>query len=543
MSWLEWIIFFFALQVVHGLGTWKMYKAAGYNPVTAFIPIYNAVVLTRIINRPWYWVILLFLPVVNLIMFMVVWVEMCRAFGFNKQKDTILAVVSLGFYLYYINYTQPLNHIEDRSLHPSSKQGEWISSLLFAIVAATIVHTYVIQPFIIPTSSLEKTLLVGDFLLVSKFHYGARLPMTTIAAPMVHDSIPVAGVKSYLSRPQLPYTRLPGFQKVHRSDIVVFNWPVDSIDVYGADDQKFHYKPIDKKTNYVKRCVGIPGDTLSMVDSKVYINGEPLELPDRAKLQFTYELETDGYVFNEQQLIQEYGLTDGFGQGRRRDNNKDVLQISAATPEAIERLKATGHILKVTRQDDPPSSQYRGKLRDPKNENSVYEVPHVFPYTGLYNNTNDDRAPFLIPAKGMTTSINFENIHYFKRIIEIYEGSQLGIVNQVEIRGENVLLNNMPLTSYTFKDNYYWLMGDNRDNSLDSRFWGYVPETHIVGKPVFIWMSYDTNKSFPSAIRLDRLFTTIHGSGEPVSYFVYFVVLLIGYFVVRRIMKNRKARN
>jgi signal peptidase I len=542
MSWLEWLIFFLVLQVIHGLGTWKMYKAAGQNPITAFVPVLNAVMLMRIINRPWYWVILLFLPVVNLIMFIVIWVEICRAFGYNQQKDTVLAIVTLGFYIYYLNYTQPLNHIEDRSLHPRSKQGEWISSLLFAIVAATIVHTYVMQPFIIPTSSLEKTLLIGDFLLVSKFHYGPRVPMTTVALPMVHDSIPVVGVKSYLSRPQLPYTRIPGFTEIKRNDIVVFNWPTDSINVFGRDDGKYYYKPIDKKTNYVKRCVGIPGDTLSMVDGKVFINGDSLQLPDRAKLQHNYLLETDGTYFDEEEIRFEYGITEGFGQGRRQGDDRDLL-AGNMTEEAVEKLKATGSIKSVERMLAEPSSQYRGKLRDPKDINSVYDVPHVFPYTGIYNNTKDDRAPFLIPAAGMTTPISFKNIHYFKRIIEVYEGSEIDLNNQVSVDGNQVFLNNEPLEEYTFKYNYYWLMGDNRDNSLDSRFWGYVPESHVVGKPVFIWMSYDTMKPFPSGCRIERLFTVIHGTGEPISFFVYFVVLLIGYFVVRKIIKNKKIKS
>ena len=171
----SWFIFILIIQIIHGLGTWKLYIKAGRKAWEAFVPIYNAVILMKIINRPWWWVILLFLPIVNLIMFPVVWVETARSFGKNSNLDTILCVITLGLYLYYINYTQDVEHIKDRSLHPRTAAGDWVSSILFAVVAATIVHTYFIQPFTIPSSSLEKSLLIGDFLFVSKMHYGASI--------------------------------------------------------------------------------------------------------------------------------------------------------------------------------------------------------------------------------------------------------------------------------------------------------------------------------------------------------------------------------
>ncbi|SCY02120.1 signal peptidase I [Nonlabens sp. Hel1_33_55] len=524
MSWTGWIILFIILQIVHGAGTWKFYKAAGRQPWEAFVPIYNSVILMKIINRPVWWTILLFLPVVNLIMFIVIWVETLRAFGYNNAKDTALVVLTGGLYLYYVNYTQPLVHIKDRSLKPRTAAGEWTSSILFAVVAATIVHTYVMQPFIIPTPSLEKTLLTGDFLFVSKFHYGPRFPMTPIAAPMVHDTIPVLRVKSYLDRPQLPYLRLPGVSDVKRNDIVVFNWPVDSVNAFPYNDGKYHYKPIDKKSNYVKRCVGVPGDTLSMVDGKVYINGEPLQLPERAKLQHSFLLETKGGQYTPEQMA-DYGITDGFQQGQLTGTNTPGLSIKAATDEAIEKLKATGNVVSVEQTvfNDAASQRY-------------------FPYDGMVGNSYDNIKPFLIPEKGMTTPITYKNIDYYRRIIEEYEGSEMEISNTINLRGNSVYLNGAPLTEYTFKQDYFWLMGDNRHNSEDSRIWGYVPETHVVGKPVFVWMSLDWTKGITNMVRWDRLFTTVNGDGQPTSYFVYFVVLLAGYFVVRKIMKNRKAK-
>ena len=279
------------IQVIHFAGTWKLYQRANRKAWEAAIPIYNAVILMKIINRPKWWVILLFIPVINQLMFPMLWIETARSFGFNKRKDTALVLLTLGFYLFFINYATNSTYKLNRSLKPRTALGEWVSSIAFAIIAATLVHTYVMQPYTIPTSSLEKTLLVGDYLFVSKFHYGARVPTTTIATPMLHDSIPTAiisekNTKSYLNKPLLPYLRIPGFQKIKRNDIVVFNWPVDTL-VHWMDPSKgTDFKPLDKKTNYVKRCVGIAGDTLEVRDGYVYINGKQNILPDRAKLQF-----------------------------------------------------------------------------------------------------------------------------------------------------------------------------------------------------------------------------------------------------------------
>ena len=286
MSYQDWFIIFIAVQFIHGLGTWKLYIKAGEKPWAAFVPVYNAIVLMRIINREWWLVFLLFLPVINVIMFIVIWVEIARSFGKNTYLDTFLTIITLGLYTYYLNYFLDLDHVKNRDINPKSTSGEWTSSILWAIILATIFHNYVIQPYTIPTSSLEKSLLVGDFLFVSKFHYGARVPMTAVAAPMVHDTIPLINTKSYFDELELPYLRVPGFQKIKRNDIVVFNWPVDTL-VHWTDPSKgIDYKPLDKKTNYVKRCVGIAGDTLEVRDGYVYINGKQNILPDRAKLQF-----------------------------------------------------------------------------------------------------------------------------------------------------------------------------------------------------------------------------------------------------------------
>ncbi|GGG57842.1 signal peptidase I [Bizionia arctica] len=518
-------IFLLVIQIIHGLGTWKLYIKAGRQAWEAFVPVYNAVILMKIINRPWWWTILLFLPIVNLIMFPVVWVETARSFGKNTTTDTILAVFSLGFYNYYLNYALDLKHIENRDLHPRTSAGDWVSSILFAIVAATIVHTYFIQPYTIPTSSLEKSLLVGDFLFVSKFHYGARVPMTTISAPMVHDTIPFLNKKSYLyndnvekkntafiNKLSLPYMRIPGFQKIKRNDIVVFNWPVDTMLTMRGTDRN-RYKPIDKKTNYVKRSVGIPGDTLEVRDGYVFINGKQNELPDRAKIQFSYKVETKNGPFNNEQLTKRYGITDL----PQYNQDYSISYFPGITEEGLEQFK------------DHPNVKSIEPLKREKGQREA----SVFPHDPNYDWNNDFFGPLYIPEAGATIDLNLEVLPLYKRAITEYEG------NTLQVKGNQIFINGEVANTYTFKKDYYWMMGDNRHNSQDARSWGFVPFDHVVGKPVLIWMSWDRF----GKPRWERFFTTVHGSGTATSYFIPFLIIIAGLFGFSQWRKRKKANS
>ncbi len=543
MNWTEWSLFFIGLQLLHFLGTWKLYKAAGYAPWKAAVPVYNAVVLMRIINRPTWWVILLFIPVVNLIMFLVIWVETLRSFGKNSSKDTFLGIVTLGLYIFTLNYSAHPTHIRDRSLQPKTGLGETVSSLLFAVVAATIVHNYIFQPFIIPTGSLEKSLLIGDFLIVSKFHYGARPPMTTAAFPMVHDTLPLVGVKSYLNKPQLPYMRLPALQKIKQNDIVVFSWPADTVRRFFVKEKGVR-KPIDKKSNYVKRCVALPGDTLEIINGLVHTNGKRLQLPDRARVQYSHTIYAEAGISSRK--LAEQGFSD-FTRTYKIDNITQesfnallpyIIWQSGATLENFRvytgakglpvslirqyRLNATELLEK--RKDIVLTLNEAAQLRSQSWTDSVVrKIARVksantafFPNRIPYDWNEDNFGPLVIPKAGTTVNINSTTWPLYKKIIQDYEKNQVGVTSA------GISINGQPADSYTFKQDYYWMMGDNRHRSEDSRYWGFVPKDHIVGKPVFIWFSVDGfNDGIKNwKIRWDRVFTTVGGeeNAPPTSF-------------------------
>lgn len=562
MTLYQWFVFFLILQIVHFLGTWKLYEAAGRKRWEAAIPVYNAIVLMKIINRPTWWTILLFIPVINLIMFPVVWVETLRSFGKNSTLDTFLAIFTLGFYVYYVNYTQKLNYIPERSLTPTNKTADTVSSLLFAIVVATLVHTYFIQPYTIPSASLEKSLLIGDFLFVSKVNYGARTPMTPIAAPMVHDSLPFMGRLSYCKWPQLPYFRFPGFEKIKNNDIVVFNWPRDTLDnMYQPSNVRID-KPIDKKTNYVKRCVGIPGDSLAIKDGIVFINGKELILPERAKPQYMHNIYSKNGVPTN--LLKEVGSTEydityevQFNDQKQLEALKPYIKSAEQISEGTYKIKTSqqGIPLEVIKEysinlhevsDYQVTSNLTLQGADKLRKNSLLDsviriiVPKtpsnsIFPYTKDWS--IDNFGSVHIPKEGETVALNTASLPFYKIIITEYEGNDLKVI------GNDIYVNGKKVTTYTFKQNYYWMMGDNRHNSLDARYFGYTPEDHIVGKPTFIWMSWDSNGKGINKVRWDRVFTTVGGDGQPYSYFKFFLMALAAYFGISYFMNKRKEKS
>ena len=567
MSGIQWIIFGLAIQAVHFLGTWKLYKAAGEAPWKALVPVYNAIVLLKIIHRPKWWVLLLFLPVINLMIFMVFWIDTVKHFGKSKTIDSVLAVVTLGFYIYIINYQSDPKYISDKKDISRSAFSEWIGSIVFAVVAATFVHNYFFQPYIIPTGSLERSLLIGDFLFVSKFHYGARIPTTTVAFPMVHDTLPIVKTRSYSNKPQLPYLRLPRIQKIKRNDIVVFNWPADTVRQFFVKETGVK-KPLDKKSNYVKRCVGIAGDTLEIIGGFVHINGEKNVLPDRANVLYNFKAYNSKGVSSRKLL--ELGIKDFYRRfkienitqnsydqlapylvGTQGRGQEDFIVITRHTGLPIELIRSLGlrvsEILEKTKDlnltvKEAEEIEKQNWIDSIVQWNQKIKTPNLsfFPNKIPFDWNQDNFGPIVIPKKGVTVDLDLNNLPLYKKIIVDYEK------NKLETDGNSLLINGKKSTQYTFKMDYYWMMGDNRHRSEDSRFWGFVPEDHIVGKPVFLWFSIDgINDGIRNwKVRWDRVFSTVGGSGERVSYFPYFVILIViwqGYVYYRKRKSNKRG--
>ena len=568
MNEFQWILFFLSIQVIHFLGTWKLYKTAGEEPWKAIIPFYNAIIFLKILHRPKWWVLLLFLPVINLMIFMVLWVDTVKHFGKNTPADGLFAVLSLGFFIYTINYQKNPKYISDESMIVRSTFNEWIGSIIFAVVAATFVHNYFFQPYIIPTGSLEKSLLIGDFLFVSKFHYGARVPSTTIAFPMVHDTLPLIKSRSYLKKPQLPYIRLPKLQKIKRNDIVVFNWPADTVRQFFVKEAGVK-KPIDKKSNYVKRCVGLPGDKLEIKNGFVYINENKNILPDRARIQFNYTAYSNKGISSRK--LSQLGLTDYY----RRFRIENITQNSYAklSPYIVGTSgNSPENFIIITRESGIPITLVRSlglkisevlekskelnlTIEEAKEiekqvwvdslvqKNQKIKTPNIsfFPNKIPFDWNQDNFGPIEIPARGKTIAINLSNLPLYKKIIVDYENNSLKTI------GNEIFINDKKVNQYTFLQDYFWMMGDNRHRSEDSRFWGFVPEDHIVGKPVFIWFSISgINDGLSNwKVRWDRVFSTVGGEGKRVSYFPYFLISIIiwqGYLFIRKRKKKKVSQ-
>ena len=511
----QWLIFFLLMNIWHFLMYCCFYKRAGYPAWYALIPFYNAYILTKIINRPWWWFILLYIPVVNLLMAAVYWFQVLEVFGKNTLKDKILVLVTLGLYLVYLNFFEAKN-LPYRPEHDDKET--LLGSIVFAVIAATLVHVFAFQPFIIPTPSLEKSLLVGDFLFVSKLHYGPRVPMTVVSVPMVHDTVPVLKVKSYMDRPQLPYMRLPGFQKPKRFEIVVFNWPADTVEQFFTVSKKRIRKPIDKKSNYVKRLVGLPGDTIQVKDGILYVNGRRARYPDRTELQHNYVLQLKkGKGIGKRhfkRIKEKYRFDLRYAETARMNDSTFVINMTRKVADYLSRLPEVDTVY-----------MYLDTLRHDK----------VFPGTGWWS--MDNFGPLYIPKKGDKVRLDRKNYLLYKKLLEEYETGQPLTENKVEWKDGMAYINGKPVKEYTFKQDYYWMMGDNRNRSEDSRIWGFVPWTHIVGKPVFIWMSWDKNDK---RIRWERVFTTVHGKGERRSYLIPFLLLVLAYYGWAKYRKKKR---
>lgn len=407
---------------------------------------------------------------------------------------------------------------------------EWVDALIFALVAVYIINIFLFQNYKIPTSSLEKTMLVGDHLFVSKVSFGPRMPITPIAFPLVQNAFPIINTKSYTDRPTWKYRRLKGFGNVEREDIVVFNFPpgdtvpflytnpdyyntireqgeailsrnpellngtqflseyeerqfVNSVGRNAVKDNeavfgKVLYRPVDRRDNYVKRCVALPGDVFEVRHNQIYINGTASPNPEY--LQHCYYVVTDGTLLNDR-FYERLGISKA-----DREIYGNYYRL-AMTNEMLETAKTFSFIKNIQVEEHPADSSAQ-----------------VFPYSKYFPWSRDNYGPLTIPAKGTTVDLTMENILLYERIITSYEGNTLAIKNNV------IYINNKPATSYTFAMDYYFMLGDNRHKSADSRYWGFVPEDHIVGRPILVWLSLDADKGFPANIRWNRFFKMVN---------------------------------
>ena len=389
---------------------------------------------------------------------------------------------------------------------PDGKQTkvvEWVDAIIFAVIAATFIRMFFIEAYTIPTSSMEKSMLIGDYLFVSKTSYGPKLPNTTLSFPFVHHTMPLSKTKkSYVEWIKKPYKRIAGFGNVKNNDVVVFNFPEGDTVAVNVQNQSYYQlirsygrervwqeketfgdiiaRPVDKRENYIKRCVGIPGDVLEYKNGQLFVNGK--EQQHFAGMQYDNIVTTDGTGINKRML----------DQMKIAEDDRHMVSNSQyyfpLTKENEDKMKAMKNVTSIQRTLVPAANWDR----------------NIFPFSSKYQWNVDNFGPLEIPKKGQTVKLNMDNLPLYERIIDLYEA------NDLNVKDSTIYINGAVAESYTFKMDYYWMMGDNRHNSADSRYWGFVPEDHIVGKAVFIWLSMDKDQPFYNKIRWSRLFSFVH---------------------------------
>ncbi len=530
------VVFLIVFYILLSISLYFLFPKAGVDGVKGLIPGVNFIEWSKLIGRPKWYPLLLLVPILNIFIFCGMAVDLVRSFKKYKFKHTAGAVLAAPLAFYQLSkkkdvaYDGP-NYIKEKEflknynkeMHEARKKGdkrkierldknnpykksffrEWTESIFFAVFAAAFIRMFFIEAFVIPTPSMEGSLMVGDFLFVSKPSYGIRTPMTVAMLPLLHNRIPFSDSESYLKKPSLDYHRLPGLESIERNKPIVFNWPVgDTVYVTSARPyaigqvrrdpsmmnrdpelskkvrkKNFVVRPIDKKDHYIKRCVAMPGDSLEIKDGQIYINGEKGKNPE--KMQFLYKVNGDFRAISKKKL-KDWNIAQTKASVLGNMSNPSYLYL---TDDQFEKLQAYKDKFTLTNYEHEASPST------------------LFPFDSkLYPNQSiNNYGPIWIPQQGATVDISMDNISLYRRIIDVYEN------NDFEIKNNKIFINGAEANTYTFKQDYYWAMGDNRDNSEDSRAWGYVPHDHIVGKPLFIWFS-TKNANWRDGIRFNRMF-------------------------------------
>jgi len=607
---MEYLAFFIGYAIIFltpVIGRWdKLFARLDQPGWAAFIPFYNYFVALRVCKQPWYWVVFLLMPGIQFIMWASVNVTMIRRFGEFGVKETVFGIL-FPFPVFWniakddekyapvaptnwdiekqVNMRSPSDHValffalpivghliyfpfslisRDRKKGKKSVLKEWGDAILFALIAASAIRTYVFEPYTIPTGSMEKTLMVGDYLFVEKLTYGPRVPMTPFSFPVVHNTLPWINTKSYVEIQDIPYTRVPGIRFVERNDVTVFNFPAGDTALgdfrmpYGLvghtyeqilrdeafyiasqmEAKSFEYfeanlesyknkarqhfeegtvysrildytdvergytaingvleRPVDKRENYIKRCVAIAGDLIEIKDKELYINGELAHKPEH--MQYKYYLDsTTFFTDSDYEYFEKSFGVDRDEIAARYYYPGEVLTFPLNETNFIKAKAVFGDALK---KDTREKGVYETLFR----QGRVSQYLSIFPNDPQYDWTEDNFGPLRIPAKGDVVELNHKTLPIYRRIITAYEGHVL------KESADGIFIDGKQVTNYTIEMDYYWMMGDNRNGSADSRFWGFVPEDHIVGKAAFIWLSAGSEGLFNGGARWDRVFTGI----------------------------------
>lgn len=504
------IVYLISVLIVFlpSFGAAKMFQKAGVAQWKAFVPFYNTWVMQDLAKRPKHWVFWQFIPVVGWFISPGIFIEFVKLFGRFGFLEHTAAALFAPFYFPYLGYSDKIHYIGPEGAKRYKKPGwrEWVDAAVFAIVAATLIRTFIFEAYTIPSGSMEKTLLINDFLFVSKFSYGPRIPNTPLSIPFVHNYIPGTNKKSYSEAIELPYIRWWA-SPVERGDVVVFNFPAGDTVINLPDFQSgrpyydvirevgngnsaegrklvlsnpdqfpLAIHPPDKTDNYIKRCVGIAGDTIEVRSNVVYYNGKEEPNPPRSMLN--YIVITNGQTLDAETMKEQYNVD--IDKGEFMQGNQPNVYYMQLTEKAKNDLIKSGLARKVEPNPNVPGGS------------------PVFPYDSAHSKwTRDNFGPIWVPKKGATLQLTPENYTVYERVIRVYEH------NDFEMKDGKFILNGKAVNAYTFKMNYYWMMGDNRQGSQDSRYWGFVPEDRIVGKAWLIWFSWENGP------RWNRLFKIV----------------------------------